>query len=87
MWPNVIGIAGAVRGSLRLHWTRREACLEAEGWVAPCTVKWQHLDAIVSIGRLVKPHIMRPSAATLVVRGMQLPLLPLPPPRVRRGTG
>lgn len=70
LFANVHGVAGASRGSTRLHWTRLQACIEAESWV-PGPVSWRHLDGTMSVGHT-------DCGMTLVVRAILLPLLPMP---------
>jgi hypothetical protein len=79
LFCNVPGIQGAIKGSMRLHWTREAACLEGEEWVSPAGVSWKHLDAIMSIGQVDQSPNLR-SVMSLIVRGILLPLLPLPQP-------
>jgi hypothetical protein len=64
LFPEVEGIAGPSNESLQLHWTRRGACFEAEGWVGQ-SVAWLHLDPLMSIAHL--------HHRTLIVRAILLP--------------
>ena len=61
---------GAVRGSLRLHWTQRAAGEEAEQWVGemdpPRTIRWETLDDLMAIGRI--------DGHAVVIRSILLPL-------------
>ena len=63
-------VFGAVRGSLRLHWTQRAAREEAEQWVGemdpPRTIRWETLDDLMAIGRI--------DGHAVVIRSILLPL-------------
>jgi hypothetical protein len=63
-------VFGAVRGSLRLHWTQRAAREEAEQWVGemdpPRIIRWETLDDLMAIGRI--------DGHAVVIRSILLPL-------------
>jgi hypothetical protein len=64
-------VFGAVRGSLRLHWTQRGAREEAEQWVGemdppPRIIRWETLDDLMAIGRI--------DGHAVVIRSILLPL-------------
>jgi hypothetical protein len=65
----IADVIGAVRGSLRLHWTQRAAQEEARAWATEMghgRIVWESLDDQMVIGRI--------PGHTVVVRSILLPL-------------